>query len=53
MDGLNDKRPGTKKEKRVGINETLNIAGWNVGSIGNKESELGEVVARPTLLYCS
>ena len=44
VDGLNDKRPGTKKEKRIGIYETLNIAKWNVRSIGNKESELVEEV---------
>jgi hypothetical protein len=40
MDGPNDKRPGTKKEKRIGIYETVNIAAWNVTSIGNKEFEL-------------
>ena len=35
--GSNDKRLGTKKEKRLGIHETLNVAAWNVRSIGNKE----------------
>ena len=38
--GSNDKRPGTKKEKEFGIHDILNIAAWNVRSIGNKESEL-------------
>jgi hypothetical protein len=38
--GLNDKRPGMKKEKRLGVHETLNVAARNVRSIGNKESEL-------------
>jgi hypothetical protein len=42
--GLNDKRPGTKKEKRLGVHETLNVASWNVGSIGNKESVLVEEI---------
>jgi len=37
--GSNDKRPGTKKEKRLGVNEILHVAAWNVISIGNKESE--------------
>jgi len=40
--GSHDKGYGTKKEKR--INETLNIAVWNVRSIGNKESELVEEI---------
>jgi hypothetical protein len=44
MDGLNDKRPGTKEKKRIGIHETLNIAAWNVRSVGNKESELVEEI---------
>jgi len=34
MDGSNDKRPGIKKEKIIGIHETINIAAWNVRSIG-------------------
>jgi len=38
--GLNDKRPGMKKEKQLKVHETLNVAAWNVRSIGNKESEL-------------
>ena len=42
-----------KKGKRIGMYETLNIAAWNVRSIGNKESELVVVVARSTLLYGS
>jgi hypothetical protein len=33
-----------KKENRVGIHGTLNIAAWNVRSIGNKESELVEEI---------
>jgi hypothetical protein len=44
IDGSNDKRPGTKKEKRIGIHETINIAAWNVRSTGNKESELVEEI---------
>jgi hypothetical protein len=44
IDGSNDKRPGTKKEKRIGIHETLNIAAWCVRSIGIKESELVEEI---------
>jgi len=40
----NDKRPGTKKETRLGVHETLNVAAWNVISIGNKESELVEEI---------
>jgi len=40
--GSNGKRHCTKKEKRFGIYGTLNIAAWNVRSIGNKESELVE-----------
>jgi len=40
--GSNEKRSGTKKEKRLGIHETLNVAAWIVRSIGNKESELVE-----------
>jgi len=44
MDGLNDRRPGTRKEKRIGIYETLNIAAWNVRSVGNMESELVEEI---------
>ena len=31
-----------KKEKRLRIHETLNVAAWNVRSIGNKECELVE-----------
>ena len=42
--GLNDKRPGTKKEKRLTVHETLNVAAWNVRYIGNKESELVEEI---------
>jgi hypothetical protein len=42
--GSHDKRPPTKKEKRFGIHETLNIAAWNVRPIGNKESELVEEI---------
>jgi exonuclease III len=42
--GSNDKRPGTKKEKRFGIHEILNVAAWNVRSVGNKESELVEEI---------
>jgi hypothetical protein len=42
--GSHGKRPGTKTEKRFGIPETLNIATWNVRSIGNKESELAEEI---------
>ena len=42
--GSHDKGPGTKKEKRFGIHEALNIAAWNVRSIGNKESELVEEI---------
>ena len=38
--GLNDKRPGMKKEKRFGVHEALHVGAWNVRSIGNKESEL-------------
>jgi len=41
---LNDKRPGMKKEKRLGVHETLNVAAWKVRSIGNKESELVEEI---------
>jgi len=41
---LNDKRPGMKKEKQLGVHETLNVAAWNVRSIGNKESELVEEI---------
>jgi hypothetical protein len=38
------KNPARKNEKRFRIHETLNIAAWNVRSIGNKESELvGEI----------
>ena len=44
MDGLNDKRPGTKNKKRIGIKETLNIATRNVRSVGNMESELVEEI---------
>jgi len=33
-----------KRKKRIGIHETLNIAAWNVRSIGNKESELVEEI---------
>ena len=44
MDGSNDKRPGIKKEKIIGIHETINRAAWNVRSIGNKESELVEEI---------
>jgi hypothetical protein len=40
ISGSNDKIPGTKKEKRLRVHETLNAAAWNVRSIGNKESEL-------------
>ena len=29
-----------KRKKRLRIHETLNVAAWNVRSIGNKESEL-------------
>jgi len=42
--GLNDKRPGTKKEKRLRVYETPNVAAWNVRSLGNKESELVEEI---------
>jgi len=42
--GLNDKSPGTKKEKRLGVHGTLNVAAWNVRSIGNKELELVEEI---------
>ena len=42
--GLNDKRPVTKKEKRLTVHETLNVAAWNVRSMGNKESELVEEI---------
>jgi hypothetical protein len=38
--GSHDKIPGTKKVKQFGVHETLNIATWNVRSIGNKEPEL-------------
>ena len=38
----NEKIPGKKKEKRLGINETLNVAASNVRSTGNKECELVE-----------
>jgi len=44
ISGSNDKRPGKKKEKQLGIHETLNVAAWNVRSIGNKESELVEEI---------
>jgi len=44
MDGSNDKRPGIKKEKIIGIHERINRAAWNVRSIGNKESELVEEI---------
>ena len=40
--GSNDKRPGTKKEKRLGVHETVNVTAWNVRSIGNRVSELVE-----------
>jgi len=33
-----------KKDKRLGVHETINIATWNVRSIGNKESELVEEI---------
>ena len=33
-----------KKEKRLGIHETLNVAAWNVRCIGNNESELVEEI---------
>ena len=42
--GSNDKRPGTIKEKRLGVHETLSVAARNVRSIGNKESELVEEI---------
>jgi len=42
--GSNDKRPGKKKEERLRVHETLNVAAWNVKSIGNKESELAEEI---------
>jgi len=42
--GLNDKRAGMKKEKQLGVHETLNVAAWNVRYIGNKESELVEEI---------
>jgi hypothetical protein len=42
--GSHDKRPGTEKEKWFRIHETLNIAAWNVRSIGNKEYELVKVI---------
>jgi len=35
--GSNDKRLGTKKEKRLGVHETINVDAWNVRSIGRKE----------------
>jgi hypothetical protein len=35
---------GHEKGKRFGINKTLNIVAWNVRSIGNKKSELVEVI---------
>ena len=31
-----------KKEKRLGIHETLNVDAWHVRSVGNKECELVE-----------
>jgi len=42
--GSDYKRPGMKKEKRLGVHETLNVAAWNVRSIGNKEFELVEEI---------
>jgi len=42
--GLNDKRPGMKKEKHLGVHETLNVAAWNVRYIGKKDSELVEEI---------
>jgi len=42
--GSNDKRPGMKKEKRLGVHETLNAAAWNVRSTGSKEFELVEEI---------
>jgi len=33
-----------KRKKRLGVHETLNVAAWNVRSIGNKESELVEEI---------
>jgi len=53
MDGLNDKRPGKKKEKRIGIHEVLNIAAWNVRPIGNNESELVEEIKNQRYKYSS
>ena len=49
--GSNDKRCGMKKEKRLGAHETLNVAAWNVRSIGNKESELVEEIQYEILKY--
>jgi len=42
--GSNDTRPGMKKEKQLGVHETLNVAAWNVRSIGNNESEMVEEI---------
>jgi hypothetical protein len=33
-----------KRKKQIGIHETLNIAAWNVRSVGKKESELVEEI---------
>jgi hypothetical protein len=42
--GSNQKSPATKQQTRLGVHETLNVAAWNVRSIGNKESELVEEI---------
>ena len=44
ISGSSDKRPGMERKKRLGIHETLNVAAWNVRSIGNKESEFAEEI---------
>jgi len=33
-----------EKGKSLGVHETLNVAAWNVRSVGNKESELVEEI---------
>jgi len=33
-----------KRKRRLGVQETLNVAAWSVRSIGNKESELIEEI---------